>query len=189
MGNVQKTKPIRTCKKIYTDYKRFKKYLRKDFNNRCGYCDDLDYYAGGVDVYHIDHFKPKDETHFPILINKYSNLVYSCPYCNRAKSNKWELRGFIDPCSRQYDNHLLRNLTGKINSITTQGKYIFINLKLFLLRHELLWSLDKLKTQKEKLLGKIDLNSVNKLEMEVLVQFVKVQTVIDEFTDKFHETI
>jgi uncharacterized protein (TIGR02646 family) len=84
------SKPTRTCAESYSNYRSFKKHLENDFNNRCGYCDDPDSYYGQEISYHIDHFKPKSE--FPELEVEYKNLVYSCPYCNRAKSNKWKAK-------------------------------------------------------------------------------------------------
>lgn len=152
MNNIQKKKPIRTCTKVYKDYKLFKPFIRKDFNERCGYCDDIDSSHGGSGGYHIDHFKPHSIVKFKHLKQEYSNLVYSCPFCNRAKSNKWEnVEGFVDPCDNKYNLHMSRNNKGKIISQTPQGQYIYKNLNLYLKRHELLWMIEKISEQKEEL--------------------------------------
>ena len=63
-----------------------KKHLAEDFGHRCAYCDDLDTYGGGYRAYHVEHFAPKEK--FPALRFDYDNLLYACPWCNRAK---WDL--------------------------------------------------------------------------------------------------
>ena len=95
---------------VYKTYQTNKKYLAQDFNNRCAYCNDLDKYSGGQRFFHIDHFAPKSL--FPSLKFDYDNLMYSCPYCNGAKSNKWPSNsekvsvvgniGFLSPCENEY---------------------------------------------------------------------------------------
>src|SRR5271154_2101665 len=79
--------PSQTCSKQYLNYRRYKKYLIVDFSNRCGYCDGHDKWYGGFKNFHIDHFAPKEK--FPQLKTVYSNLIYSCPSCNIAKSDFW----------------------------------------------------------------------------------------------------
>lgn len=126
--------------------------LEKDFFNRCAYCDDADKYYG-IGAYHVDHFAPKSL--FPELKFNYDNLTYSCPYCNRAKSNKWAGAtphenvvgdmGFIDVCQDEYDQHLERDeRTGFIYPRTKLGQYMFEELNLFLLRHVLLFRMDQI---------------------------------------------
>ena len=187
--SVQKVQPKRICDKIYKCYRSFKPYLRKDFNQRCGYCDDLDSYSDGSRAYHIDHFKPHSIPKFLKLKHCYDNLVYACPYCNGAKSNKWEDKnGFIDPCENEYNNHLYRNKKGQICYKTKQGKYIVENLKLSLLRHELLWIIEKLEAQKREL--KIRLGSEkSEQRVKILEQFLKIQNIIDDYTGKFKQEI
>ena len=97
-----------------------KKHLAEDFGHRCAYCDDLDTYGGGYRAYHVEHFAPKEK--FPALRFDYDNLLYACPWCNRAKWDIWPSNdpkinvvgkeGFIDPCSEEYDQHLERLADG-----------------------------------------------------------------------------
>ncbi|MFA5932863.1 MAG: HNH endonuclease signature motif containing protein [Microgenomates group bacterium] len=151
MQNLRSKIPQRTCTREYTDYTSYKSYLKSDFDSRCGYCDDHDQYYGGSDSYHIDHFAPKK---FADLISKYSNLVYSCPFCNKAKRNKWPSddqnvnvvgdEGFIDPCSENYDIHLNRDENGSIISVTPIGGYMHKHLELNLNRHAIIWKLDRI---------------------------------------------
>jgi len=190
-NSIHKIKPERTCEKSYANYQRYKPYLRDDFNKRCGYCDDLDYHSGGKRGYHIDHFKPHSITCFASLKQTYSNLVYACPFCNETKSNKWlNVGGFLDPCKDDYNNHLCRNAKGQIEYLTDQGKYIFENLNLGLIRHELLWCIDKLDEQIDKIKLKIDeLGEEREEKLKLLRAFMEVQSERQKYTNLFQETI
>lgn len=151
-------------------YGKYKDDLAKDFHNCCGYCDDSDLYIGGKRFYQIDHFAPKSL--FAELENEYSNLVYSCPFCNGAKSNKWlgttstenivDNKGFINPHDPDYGNHLKRGYDGKIVPLDSIGEYMFKELKLGLERHEIIYKLDIILNQLEDLKGKIRHKQQNK---------------------------
>jgi uncharacterized protein (TIGR02646 family) len=160
--------PFRTHPRKQKNYRKYKSHLRKDFFCSCGYCGDLDHFLGGSNIYHIDHFAPKSK--FPDLENKYSNLVYSCPFCNNAKNNDWigkdpkisfdskKGTGYIDPCDNDYEAHLERNGKGEIIGKTKIGKYMVNKLNLELPRHSIIWKLtllkktiDELKQKKDKL--------------------------------------
>ncbi len=154
MQPVRKTIPKRTCSKTYADYHSYKPFLQDDFNKRCGYCDDLDVHCGGKRGFHIDHFRPHSLPEFEHLKHDYSNLVYACPYCNRAKSNDWpagnseqsvvDEKGYVDPCDTDFDNHLERSDDGRICPKTEVGNYMFTHLKLGLRRHQLAWTYEQL---------------------------------------------
>ena len=189
--NVQQEKPKRTCTKTYASYTSFKQDIREDFNKRCGYCDDLDLFHGGAGGYHIDHFKPHSLEQFSALKTEYSNLVYSCPFCNRAKSNKWkDGDGFIDPCEKEYDSHLRRNNQGQIVSKTKQGQYMHKNLNLHLKRHELLWIIEKLQHQNQIINSEMQrLGQGHPKELDMLREFHNIQNKIDEYINIFHTEI
>lgn len=167
--------PVRTCKRRYRDYGSYKKFLRQDFLKRCGYCNDLDYICGGVNGFHIDHFRPK--VPFDHLKNDYSNLVYACPYCNNAKSNDWpsgdagvsvmeDGRGYLDPCDEGFGDHFERYDHGLIRPKTAVGQYMFIKLKLGLRRHQLAWMLEQLEKKIDELHQEI---RAGKLENEKII--------------------
>ncbi len=151
--------PIRSTVTPRKNYRDYKNELRHDFRNRCGYCDALDEYFGGRHGSHIDHFAPRSL--FPTLETVYENLVYSCPFCNRAKSNKWigndytkpnnGTSGFVDPASREFDNHLARDKKGKVVALTRLGEYMVKNLNLRLIRHQFIWQAQKLDQIAERL--------------------------------------
>lgn len=188
VSKIQKQKPIRTCIKTYTAYTSFKPFIRKDFNKRCGYCDDLDIYHGGKSNYQIDHFKPKKK--FPKLEVTYNNLVYSCPFCNRAKWNKWKENGFIDPCTNLYDEHLERCNNGQIKHKSIRGKYIYENLNLQLKRHELLWMIEKIIEQKKELKSYLkSLDTKNKRYQQVVNQFIVYDDKIENYYELYHSEI
>ena len=139
--------PVRSDVGERSKYQLYKKELRRDFKERCGYCDDPDKFFGGIRGYHIDHFAPKSK--FPELEIEYSNLVYSCPLCNRAKYNTWlgndstvshnGSEGFIDPCDEEYECHLGRDGEGRILGGSELGRYMVEKLSLYLLRHAFIW--------------------------------------------------
>lgn len=134
-------------------YGYYKPDLREDFRNCCGYCGDEDSLAGGFRFYHIDHFVPKKK-----LVNlsetDYSNLVYSCFYCNNKKRSDWPTgdenihnngeEGYIDPCHNHYPRQFERNDLGEIIPITTLGIYMHSKLNFCLRRHALIWFLTHL---------------------------------------------
>lgn len=188
---IQQQKPNRTCIKAYASYTSFKPYIREDFNKRCGYCDGLDLFHGGVRGYQIDHFKPHSIKKFNYLKEEYSNLVYSCPFCNRAKSNKWEdSKGFIDPCETEYDSHLSRNNKGQIIFKTEQGKYIHTNLNFHLKRHELLWMIEKLQTQKLSLKNYLKtLDDKHSQYKSIIIKFIEIDDKLDAYNNLFQAEI
>tara|TARA_R110000824_G_C15231122_1_gene678570 strand:+ start:8183 stop:8797 length:615 start_codon:yes stop_codon:yes gene_type:complete len=143
---VRAVHPVRSKVVEQNRYTLYRNDLRKDFANSCGYCGDDDLRVDRI-AFHIDHFAPKRR--FPDLELDYNNLVYSCRFCNVSKSDHWigedaskandGERGFIDPCSEDYEAHLRREPYGRIVGETPLGRYIVRRLKLNLLRHELLW--------------------------------------------------
>ena len=152
MYRYRETVPIRSIVEPSRNYRVYKAVLRSDFIDRCGYCDGADEYYGGITNAHIDHFAPKKK--FPGLKNCYDNLVYSCGFCNRAKSDKWigndpavpndGRQGFVDPCSDEYDTHLARLRSGQIVPRSNLGEYMVENLNLRLMRHQFIWQAQKL---------------------------------------------
>jgi hypothetical protein len=89
-------------------YNDWKEQIAKDCFNRCVYCSIHENPWGGIDNFHIDHFKPKSK--FSELTNIIYNLYYSCPICNRFKSDDWknecqfdlDIIGYPDPSDHNY---------------------------------------------------------------------------------------
>lgn len=143
----------RSSPKVTVKYKDYKPDLREDFFKRCGYCNDLDRWCGGHRFYQLDHFIPKKYLDL-ISEYEYSNLVYSCFFCNNSKRAKWPSgdetisivnnEGFVNPVEASYENHLERIDNGTIVAKTPLGQYMIKSLKLYLRRHAILFSLEQL---------------------------------------------
>jgi uncharacterized protein (TIGR02646 family) len=185
--------PVRRDAQPKDAYHKYRAELREDFNNSCGYCGDSDERCD-KSIFHIDHFAPKSL--FPELGLAYTNLVYSCRYCNVSKSNHWigvdasvsnnGAAGFIDPCSTEYEINLGRSSSGRIYAKTIVGSYILKRLKLGLLRHELLWQSRRIR----QLRGQVD-DLIQALEargegdhsryIELLRRYLELSRKIDEY--------
>jgi hypothetical protein len=154
----RKISPVRTCNKVFNDYRKYKPYLREDFNKRCGYVNCGDFWFGGPRTFHIDHFKPKSK--FPALATTYSNLVYCCSYVNILKSDDDE--EYLDPCDTNYNEHFGRDAEGNIypKKESDKAQYMFRKLKMYLKRYQIIWLLDEL-TQRIDELDKIMNDSVH----------------------------
>lgn len=188
MYSIQKTPPSRSYHgECWRTMSANKERLKVDFHHKCAYCDDTDKYYGGSSNYHVDHFAPKSK--FGQLEYDYDNLVYACPFCNRAKSDKWIGKdateavvgdsGFIDPCSEEYGKHLCRDSNGSIVPKTALGSYIYKELKLYLERHRICFMID-LVDDKRKLL---------KIKLEKMRMEGKNTEAIDSLYHEINETL
>ena len=182
----------------WTTNKSNKKQLIRDFEHRCAYCDDYDRYAGGSNTYHVEHFAPKEK--FPELKFTYDNLLYACPYCNISKSNKWPSEdshvnvvgheGFVDPCTDEYYEHLIRSEDGSIGYITPLGEYMYYELKLYLQRHQLIYNLDKVHNKLKEVRQEIDKReSMHKPAEDLKNMYKELCVVFYEYFDVFTEVV
>lgn len=190
MHKVRKQIPKRSLVvKKNSTYGQYKDTLRNDFNKRCGYCDGEDYFVDGIRGFQIDHFKPKKK--FPHLETEYTNLVYCCPYCNRAKWDKWvEPDGFIDPCDLTYEDNLFRNKKGQILARTPRGAFIHKELNLRLFRHELIWMIEKLFQQMKVLKVIIErMNKSHTQRVQLLEHWFEISSEYIKYTDLHHSQI
>ena len=147
----ERTPVRRTNSKLVNDYREFKTDLKEDFNCRCGYCNDHDYFRTAD--YQIDHFVPRTKLK-SIKPTDYSNLVYACRSCNRAKWNKWPSgdekiandgkEGFIDPCNTEYDKQFSRNARGEIIPNTPLGVWMWKALNFGNPVHCVVWKLEQI---------------------------------------------
>lgn len=173
-----------------------KEHLMIDFSHKCAYCDDHDQYYGGSNNYHVDHFAPKAT--FDHLKFNYDNLLYTCPFCNRAKSDKWVGRdehqnivgncGFIDPCFPEYNKHLERNDNGEIIAKTDIGDYMYKELKLYLDRHRICFIIEEIAEKRNQLKVKRDqLLSSGKDASEIIAAINQISYVLCDYYDILHE--
>lgn len=81
---IDKDKRIQN-KGVYTAWKQ---QISDECYNQCVYCSIHENPWGGIDHYHIDHFRPQSK--FKTLKNEITNLYYACPICNKFKSDDWQ---------------------------------------------------------------------------------------------------
>jgi HNH endonuclease len=70
----------------YSEYERFRPWLRDEFDFRCVYCLERETWTKLVREFEIDHVIPVANS--PDLARNYENLVYSCARCNGVKSDQ-----------------------------------------------------------------------------------------------------
>jgi len=113
----------------FSDYRRYRPYLRIDFRRRCAYCEMTEASVLGVTAFGVDHFRPR--RWFPDLDCVYENLYYCCNDCNRYKGSVWpplhrvsEGYFFPDPCECDpFVDHLKENEQGRLVPITRAGSF------------------------------------------------------------------
>ncbi len=189
--------PTNTCTKTYADYKSYKKPLQKDYFERCGYCNDHESWSNGRRGMQIDHFVPK--TKFGLLFNvhHYSNLVYSCFFCNNNKSDDWVTtnphqplspdgkKGYIHPRNADYDNAFKRAADGSIIPQNDIGQYMFTVLCLGLKRHRLIYHLENLNSLIVDLKKEIADFKTSTADRQLLKK--KLSEIAMEFVDYYQE--
>ncbi|WP_276682547.1 hypothetical protein [Empedobacter brevis] len=160
--------PTRTFTKTYKIYRSYKIPLAKDFNYRCGYTDCPDFWFGGKNTFHIDHFRPFSKN--PALETEYSNLVYCCSYVNILKSD--DEGDYLDPCNADFNSHFERDNDGRIvpKAESIEANYMFSKLKLNLRRYSLIWKLDEMFEKMKKLRNQINnpINAAIKNDLKIL---------------------
>ncbi|WP_168801886.1 HNH endonuclease [Empedobacter tilapiae] len=128
----RRTNPTKTP--TGSNWSQHKPDLRVDFHKHCAYCGSYDGFSHTY--FEVDHFVPKSlfTKTGNISLCQYSNLVYSCKFCNNIKLSKWPSNdetvpninnmGFVDPCTTDYDTHLYRTKNGSISWVTDLGKWM-----------------------------------------------------------------
>lgn len=123
---------IKRRKLIITDWRKHKAELEEDFFGICGYCGK--HFKATICDSQIEHFIPKKK--YPEYENKYSNLILACKVCNNKKRSDWPSndpsknitddgkKGYVDPVSNEFDNHLERISDGAIVGKTDVGRYM-----------------------------------------------------------------
>ncbi len=136
---IEKLKRVQN-KGVYTDWKQ---QISDDCFNQCVYCSIHENPWGGIDHYHIEHFRPKSK--FGELEHIITNLYHACPICNKFKSDDWpnepnDLDQVCYPDPSDHDYSTLFNLDE--NNFTLIGKYkaaIYLINQLYLNRPQLIY--------------------------------------------------
>ena len=85
-------------------YRENKQALRHASHDKCMYCESK---ISHIDYAHVEHIKPKADNKFPELKFDWDNLGYSCPKCNNAKSDKYDINTpFIDPYAENPEEYI-----------------------------------------------------------------------------------
>lgn len=199
----QPARRVKPTKKPRTNWTAHKPDLQTDFNNHCGYCHSYDGFRNTY--YEVDHFVPKElikKNNWAISLVTYSNLVYSCKFCNNNKLNIWpsnsptvfriRSKGFVDPCNIDYDKHFYRTNKGAIKGKTPLGKWMATKAFKFDERERsiiVLWNLNTLRKIIEELEIQLSRNAINsrkynsiKVELErCAYEYVKFDKELIEF--------
>ena len=108
----------------WTDYGRYKQWLRDEFAFRCVFCLNRERWMDTRRGYQIDHFVPQKIR--PDLKSDYTNLLYLCHACNHAKGAK-EL---ADPFKVRLASCLQFHRDGIVEALQEEGERIIEILEL-----------------------------------------------------------
>jgi 5-methylcytosine-specific restriction endonuclease McrA len=127
---------------VYTD-NGWKEQIAEECYHQCVYCAINEQHWGGIDHYHIDHFRPKSIEKFKSLENDICNLFYACPVCNRFKSDSWpadpdlNVPSFPDPSVTDYSTIFETDSDALLISRYVAARYLIE--KLYLNRPQLIY--------------------------------------------------
>lgn len=110
----------------WSDYQRYRPWLRDEFTFRCVYCLEREVWRDMRVGMHIDHFQPQKLR--PDLASDYTNLLYLCQACNGLK-RAWILP---DPSALALGKCLRVLKDGRIEAIdnSQEGKLLIEKLAL-----------------------------------------------------------
>lgn len=108
-----KWKPVkRRCRHqpMSGKYSDWKDQIARDCHHQCVYCAIHESHFGGLDNFHVDHFRPKSR--FRNLEHIITNLFLACSICNRFKSDDWpdepkddhSVPAYPDPSKHDYND-------------------------------------------------------------------------------------
>lgn len=126
-------------------YSDWKQQIADDCYKQCVYCAINESPWGGIDHYHIDHFRPKSIEEFKVLLNIITNLYYACPICNRFKQDDWpnepnDLDKICYPDPAEHDYSSLFSMDTE--TFTLKGLYVasvYLVNRLYLNRPQLVY--------------------------------------------------
>ena len=120
-----------------TNYRKYKPYLRLDFDRRCAYCQIPESRYGPPGNYTVDHFRPKSRAEFRRLLCVYANLFYACRDCNLYKGATWPGeddrrlgRHFLNPCQVDLSKHWTVDKYGRTIPLSNAAEYMIEELRL-----------------------------------------------------------
>ncbi len=108
----------------YSDYARFRPWLRDEFAFRCVYCLQRERWTPSFAPYNIDHFLSVVQN--PDRAADYKNLLYCCLPCNNAKRDLL----LPDPTKELLRNAVRVHADGTIEGLTPEAESLIQNLGL-----------------------------------------------------------
>ncbi len=175
------------------DYTMWKEQIAEECYKRCVYCSIHEGPWGGIDHYHIDHYRPKSKPEFKKYELDICNLFYACPICNRFKSDDWpneprdklDTASYPDPSETDYASILyIDEETFKLKGTNVAANYIIE--RLYLNRPQLIYERRENHLRlKELALRKEVLMLSDKLNDETIKQ--RMLKAIDRLLDLLHQ--
>lgn len=95
----------------WSDYRRYRPWLRDEFSFRCVYCLNRERWMDTRRGYQVDHFVPQKIR--PDLRADYDNLLYLCAACNNLKGASL----LLDPCVLALNECLYFHDNGTVEAI------------------------------------------------------------------------
>ncbi len=171
------------------DYSKWKEQIASECYHQCVYCAIHESPWGGIDHYHIDHYRPKSKPAFKKFELDICNLFYACPVCNRFKSDDWpgepnsELSTscYPDPSKTDYSTIFqIRAADFNVQGLNIAAKYVIE--RLYLNRPQLIYERreDKL-SKEERMIRKSVLELLKQISDVELIK--KVVSIIDKILD------
>jgi hypothetical protein len=108
----------------WSDYRRYRPWLRDEFCFRCVYCLMREQWTDMRRGFQLDHFIPQKLR--PDLRSEYENLIYLCAACNNLKS----AGRLPDPCQVALVQCLRFNPDGSVEALNADGAMIIEVLEL-----------------------------------------------------------
>lgn len=104
--------------KGYSEYQKYKPFLRDEFVFRCVYCLERErWYPNREGSFSADHFVPKAIE--PGRETDYDNLVYACVRCNSFKQATIIM---LDPAKVAFADHFSVKEDGHIEGLTPEAQ-------------------------------------------------------------------
>lgn len=167
-------------------YSDWKEQIAEECFYQCIYCSINEAQFGGIDHYHIEHYKPKSIDRFKSLENDIMNLFYACPICNRFKSKDWpnDAGDLDEVCYPDPSKHNYTELFElDTDSFKLTGKYVstsYMTERLFFNRAQLIYE------RRESILRKREREIIEQLNSLRSKFGVRIDM---EFTNKYLDTI
>ena len=178
---INKNTRIQPVKGTYNDWKE---QIAEDCYHQCVYCAIHESQFGGIDHYHIDHFKPKKPFHE--LENIIYNLYYACPICNKFKSNDWPNEPDLDKVSYPDPSEINYSELFEIkDDFEIEGKFIsskYIVHRLFLNRAQLIFERREIRRRNQEIELRDSINlllkQIDKYESNFAIEILKEVTAV-----------